>query len=166
MSAFASVTDSDWSAVKYGSVKSTVCLRSALIVTADATMSHLPAASAVKIVSNAAVWKSTSRPPMRFAISSTRSMSNPTALPPSIDSNGGNAVSEPTVSTPSFSVLNALPVAFAGGVRALRDHALRRSWPRPASGAAVPSSFGDSVPHAAATRATHASSTSSVRDLI
>src|SRR5690242_15755955 len=94
-----------------------------------------------------------------------RSTSKPTGFPFSMDSNGGNAVSDPTVRTPFFSVVNALPVGFATGVVpcGFTHLAIVVS---PGVGWAPGVTSDDVLAHAAARSAIHATSSSVLRDLI
>src|ERR687892_160922 len=78
------------------------------MVVAEATASKRPAASWVKIVSNAVSTHRTSSS-KRPAISSTSSTSRPVSSPPSRNSNGGEGMSEPTGSTPPSTVSKARP---------------------------------------------------------
>jgi hypothetical protein len=94
------LTASDWFELMYGSEKSTSCRRSSVIVMAEATMSNLPPAFSCGMrVSNFSDLNSLVRP-ISLATAATRSTSKPSAVVPFMVSNGGNAVSEPTVSLP------------------------------------------------------------------
>ena len=69
-------TSSDWSASKYGSVKSISFSRSGVMETDEATRSQLPAAMEAKIVSKSLSFTEILSP-MDSAMASTSSMSKP-----------------------------------------------------------------------------------------
>ena len=75
-----SFTAINCAASKYGSLKSIVCLRSSVMVTAETTMSRSPWPSALKMPSQGVLTNFTSKPALA-AMAFTTSMSKPTISP-------------------------------------------------------------------------------------
>src|SRR5450759_436678 len=123
------LTAIDWLESMYGSEKSISFLRSSLIVMPDMMMSNLPPAFSVGIrVSNLYDLNSDVRPAC-LAMAAARSTSKPSAVLPFIDSNGGNAVSEPTMSLPGSTVLRVVAAGVPGVGAGVLVHPLMPPMP-------------------------------------